>query len=172
MSIDLLLFLRDPTARETVGKNVTREDEDMTAPAPTPEPGEATPSPQGALSQLVQEANDAGISYQQMSERGIDKETGTSLPKQYFQKLVKSPPAKAPTPTQMQAIADATGNSLRRIKEAVASQWLQYEATELSGYDDEVRIIVGHLAGKSKAELLRWRLMIEADERARRESGD
>jgi hypothetical protein len=144
----------------------------MTAPAPTPDQGVAAPSPQGALSQLVQEANDSGISYQQMSERGIDKATGSPLPKQYFQKLVKSPPAKAPTPTQMQAIANAINKPLRRIQEAVASQWLQYEATELSGYDEEVRIIVGHLAGKSKAELLRWRLMIEADERARRESGD
>ena len=46
-----------------------------------------------------------------------------------------------------------------------------YEATELAGYDEEVRIIVGHLAGKTKAELMRWRYMIEAEERARREAG-
>jgi hypothetical protein len=46
-----------------------------------------------------------------------------------------------------------------------------YEATELAGYDEEVRIIVGHLAGKSKAELMKWRYMIEAEERAKREAG-
>jgi hypothetical protein len=33
-----------------------------------------------------------------------------------------------------------------------------------------VRIIVGHLAGMPEAELRRWRAMIEADERARREN--
>lgn len=142
----------------------------MTAPATTPDPGAADPSPTGALSELVQEANDSGISYQRMAERGIDEETGITLPKQYFQKLVKAPPAKAPTPAQMRAIANAIDKSLRRVQAAVASQWLEYEATELAGYDEEVRIIVGHLAGKSKADLLRWRMMIEADERARRES--
>lgn len=34
----------------------------------------------------------------------------------------------------------------------------------------EVRIIVGHLAGKTPDELRRWRYMIEADERAQRET--
>ncbi|MFZ3592237.1 hypothetical protein [Streptomyces sp. BH104] len=136
----------------------------MTAPATTPDPDASAPSPQGELSTLVQEANDGGISYQRMAERS------KSLPKQFFQKLVKHPPAKPPNPEQMQAIAVAIGKSLNRVKEAVASQWLEYEATELAGYDEEVRIIVGHLAGKPKADLLRWRMMIEADERARRES--
>ncbi|MFF1684663.1 hypothetical protein [Streptomyces sp. NPDC058254] len=144
---------------------MTREDEDMTAPATPPDHGAAAPSPLGALSQLVQDANDLGISYQQMAER-----TGNTLPKQYFQKLVKSPPAKAPTPAQIDAIAGAIEKSVVRVKAAAASQYLEYEATELAGYDEEVRIIVGHLAGKSKSDLLRWRMMIEADERAKRES--
>jgi hypothetical protein len=72
----------------------------------------------------------------------------------------------------MRAISAATGKPFRRIQEATAKQWLMYEATELAGYDEEVRIIVGHLAGKTKAELLQWRLMIEAAERARREAGE
>ncbi|MFF2475146.1 hypothetical protein [Streptomyces sp. NPDC058066] len=136
----------------------------MTAPATPPDHGAAAPASLGALSQLVQDANDSGISYQQMAERS------ETLPKQYFQKLVKAPPAKAPTPAQIEAIAVAIEKSVVRVKAAAASQYLEYEATELGGYDEEVRIIVGHLAGKSKADLLRWRMMIEADERAQRES--
>ncbi|MFF2502126.1 hypothetical protein ACFVTY_01835 [Streptomyces sp. NPDC058067] len=137
----------------------------MTAPATPPDHGAAAPTSLGALSQLVQDANDSGISYQQMAER-----TGNTLPKQYFQKLVKAPPAKAPTPAQIEAIAGAIEKSPVRVKAAAAAQYLEYEATELAGYDEEVRIIVGHLAGKSKKDLLRWRMMIEADERAQRES--
>ncbi|MEV0220802.1 hypothetical protein [Streptomyces sp. NPDC050704] len=144
----------------------------MTAPAKAPDPGAAEPSPVGALSQLVEEANTSGITYQEMADRGAAAVTGTRLPRQWYQKLVKNPPANPPSLEQMEALAAATGRPLRRIKEAAAEQWLQYEATELAGYDEEVRIIVGHLAGKSKAELMKWRYMIEAEERARREAGD
>ncbi|MGW2223897.1 hypothetical protein [Streptomyces formicae] len=145
----------------------------MTAPATAPDPGTAAdPSPTGALSRLIQEALDQGDSYQRLADRAIDPETGETVSKPYLQQIVKTPPAHPPTPPRMGAIAAALGKPLRRIKEAVAEQWLQYEATELAGYDKEVRIIVGHLAGKSKSELLRWRMMIEADEQARRESGN
>lgn len=144
----------------------------MTAPATAPDPGAADTSPAGALSQLVQAALDGGQSLRRLGELAIDRETGERVSWQYFQKLVKNPPASAPNPSQMRALASALGKPERRIKEAVAKQWLLYEATELSGYDEEVRIIVGHLAGKSKAELMRWRYMIEAEERARREAGD
>lgn len=138
----------------------------MTVPAETPDPGTAEPSPAGALSRLVADANDSGVSYQDMAERSAA--IGAPLTKQYFQKLVKTPPVSAPHPVQMKAIARATDSTLRRVQEAVAEQWLEYEATELAGYDEEVRIIVGHLAGKPKTELRRWRAMIEADERAQR----
>jgi hypothetical protein len=123
------------------------------------------------LSRLVQEANDSGITYQEMADRGVSPD-GSRLPRQWYQKLVKSPPVNPPSVPQMHAIAAAIGKPLRRIQEATAEQWLQYEATELAGYDAEVRIIVGHLAGKSKAELMQWRMMIEAAERARREAGE
>jgi hypothetical protein len=119
---------------------------------------------------MVQETLDAGISLRRLGERATDPETGQSISWQYLQKLVKNPPASAPDPVQMRALAAALGKPYRRIQEAAAKQWLQYEATELAGYDEEVRIIVGHLAGKTKAELLQWRLMIEAAERAQRES--
>ena len=145
----------------------------MNAPARTPDASSsAPPSPMGALSELVQDALDAGTSLRRLGERAIDPETGETISWQYFQKLVKNPPASPPDPVQMRALAAALGKPYRRIQEATAKQWLQYEATELAGYDAEVRIIVGHLAGKSKAELMQWRMMIEAAERAQREAGE
>lgn len=145
----------------------------MTAAAPAPDRGAAEqPSPVGALSQLIQEALDKGESYGRLAERAIDPETGETVSKPYLQRVVKNPPANPPTVPMMRAIAAALRMPVRRVKEATARQWLMYEATELAGYDEEVRIIVGHLAGKSKAELLQWRMMIEAAERARREAGE
>lgn len=144
----------------------------MKAPAPTPADQSSAPSPLGALSQLVQDALDSGISLRRLGERAIDPDTGEAISWQYFQKLVKNPPASPPDPKQMRALAAALSKPYRRIQEATAKQWLQYEATELAGYDAEVRIIVGHLAGKSKAELMRWRMMMEAAERAQREADE
>lgn len=142
----------------------------MTAAATAPDTGTEEPSSRGALSKLIQDANDRGLSYAKMSEQAIDPDTGTKLSKPYLQRLVTNPPANAPSETQMRAIAAALRVSERRIKAAAADQWLGYVATELAGYNDEVRIIVGHLAGMSEPELRRWRAMIEADERARREN--
>lgn len=150
---------------------MTREDDNMTAPATAPEHGAAESTPAGALSQLIQEANDSGITYQEMADHGIDPKGG-KLPKQWYQKLVKTPPVNPPSPPQMHAIAAAINKPFRIVQAATAQQWLMYEATELAGYDEEVRIIVGHLAGKSKAELMKWRYMIEAEERAKREAGE
>jgi transcriptional regulator with XRE-family HTH domain len=143
----------------------------MTAAATAPDQGAAQPNPPvGALSKLIQDANDRGLSYAKMSERAVDRESGTRLSKPYLQRLVTNPPTSAPSPKQLKALAAALNVSERRLKAAAAAQWLEYEATELAGYNDEVRIIVGHLAGMPEAELRRWRAMIEADERARRES--
>ena len=170
---DLLISRKPDPPLETVGDRVTREEKDMTAPAPTPDADSpASTSPLGALSQLVQDTLDTGTSLRRLGERAIDPETGERISWQYFQKLVKNPPASPPDPVQMRALAAALSKPYRRIQEAAAKQWLQYEATELAGYDEQLRIIVGHLAGKSKAELLQWRLMIEAAERARREAGE
>lgn len=143
----------------------------MEAPAPAPDQGAAA-AHMGALSRLIQEANDRGLSYQEMADRAVDPESGTRLVKQALQKLVKTPTVNPPSIEQMRAIANAINRPLRQVQEAVAKQWLQYEATELAGYSDEVRIIVAHLAGKSPEDLRRWRYMIEAEERARREAGE
>ena len=167
---ELVFFPRQQPPTETVGVTVTREDDNMTAAAPAPDQGEAQSTPAVALSRLIQEVNDSGVTYQEMADRGIDPD-GKRLPKQWYQKLVKTPPVNAPSYEQIHAIATAIGKPVRAVQEAVAAQWLQYEATELSGYDEEVRIIVGHLAGKSKADLMRWRYMIEAEERAKRDTG-
>lgn len=139
----------------------------MTASATAPDQGRAETT-LGALSQLIQDANDSGITYQEMADRGIDPD-GHKLPKQWYQKLVKTPPVNPPSVTQMRAIAAAIGRPYRRIQEATARQWLQFEATELSGYDEDVRIIVAHLAGQSPTDQRRWRRMMEAEEQARRE---
>jgi hypothetical protein len=150
---------------------VTREEKDVTAAAPAPDQGVAEQhAPVGALSQLIQDANDRGLSYAKMSERAVDPETGAKLSKPYLQRLVANPPANAPSPAQLRAIAIALRVSERRVKAAAAAQWLEYEATELAGYNDEVRIIVSHLGNMPESELRRWRAMIEADERARHEN--
>lgn len=141
----------------------------MKASATDPAAGTDAPA-KGALSRLIQDANDRGLSYAKMSQRAVDPESGTKLSKPYLQRLVVNPPASAPSPTQLKALSNALSVSERRVKAAAAAQWLEYEATELAGYNDEVRIIVGHLAGMPEADLRRWRAMIEADERARRES--
>lgn len=142
----------------------------MTATAAGQEPGTEEPSSLGALSQLIQDANDRGLSYQKMSDRAVDPKSGTKLSKPYLQRLVSNPPASSPSTKQLKALAIALQVSERRVKAAAAAQWLEYEATELAGYNDEVRIIVGHLAGMPESELRRWRAMIEADERTRREN--
>ncbi|MYR83846.1 hypothetical protein GTY41_02510 [Streptomyces sp. SID685] len=141
----------------------------MTAAATDSDAETAAPT-RGALSRLIQDVNDRGLSYSKMSERAIDSASGTKLSKPYLQRLVTNPPANSPSPKQLKALSNALGVSERRVKAAAAAQWLEYEATELAGYNDEVRIIVGHLAGMPEAELRRWRAMIEADERARREN--
>jgi transcriptional regulator with XRE-family HTH domain len=141
----------------------------MTAAATDRPTGTDQPAPRGALSQIIQDANDRGLSYAKMAERAVDPTSDTRLSKPYLQRLVTNPPANSPSTKQLKALANALNVSERRLKAAAAAQWLEYEATELAGYNDEVRIIVGHLAGMPEAELRRWRAMIEADERARRE---
>ncbi|MFJ9633694.1 hypothetical protein ACIRU8_38980 [Streptomyces sp. NPDC101175] len=142
----------------------------MTAAATDRPTGTDLPSPRGALSQLIQDANDRGLSYQKMADRALDPDSGVRLSKPYLQRLVANPPTSSPSTKQLKALARALNTTDRRVKAAAAAQWLEYEATELAGYNDEVRIIVGHLAGMPESELRRWRAMIEADERARREN--
>lgn len=121
-----------------------------------------------ALSRLVRELNDAGDSYQRMADRAVDPETGETLSKPYFQKLATNAVTTAPTPARLRAIAAGLRKPLGMVQRAAAIQYLDYRATELSGYDDEVRVIVAHLAGMEKSERRRWLAMMEASERAER----
>lgn len=117
------------------------------------------------LSRMVRSANDAGESYQQLADRAVDPETGITLSKPYLQKLATNAVTTAPSPDRLRALAAALRKPLPVVQRAAAAQYLQYEATELAGYDDEVRIIVAHLAGMPEGERRRWRRMIEAAER-------
>jgi hypothetical protein len=105
-----------------------------------------------ALSQLVRDANGGGwgVSYQEMATNAV---------------------TTAPSPERLRAIAAGLAKPLAVVQRAAAIQYLDYQATELAGYDDDIRVIVAHLAGMEKSERRRWQAMIEADERAKREDG-
>lgn len=145
----------------------------MEAPAPDLGRGETNraPLPEAAhdmdrdeLSRLIREANDSGVSYQQLADRAIDPTTGQPLSKAYVQKLATNGVSTAPTPGRLHALATALRKPVRVVQRAAAIQFLEYQATELAGYDDDVRVIVAHLAGMNPREKRRWRAMIEASE--------
>lgn len=119
------------------------------------------------LSRMVREVNDAGVSYQAMADRAAA--AGFQVSKPYMQKIAANNVASSPGPERLEAIAAAIGKPVAIVKRAAAIQWLDYETTELSGYDDDVRIIVAHLAGMDERDRKKWRAMIEAAERAEAE---
>lgn len=152
----------------------------MEAPAPDLDRGNTSPEhlpdnlvrdmDRDALSRLVRDANDngRGVSYQQMAD--LAAAAGFPLSKPYFQKLATNAVTQAPSPERLDGIAAGLQKPLTVVQRAAAIQYLNYRATELSGYDDETRVIVAHLAGMEESERRRWRAMIEADERAKRDS--
>lgn len=117
------------------------------------------------LSSLILAAN-AEISYQHLADRAIDPETGEQLSKPYLQKLGSGNATTAPKPRALRALAVALRKPVAVVQRAAAIQFLDYRATELSGYDDDVRVIVSHLAGMGRQERRRWLAMIEAAEQA------
>lgn len=119
------------------------------------------------LSQLVREVNDGGASYQDMADRSAA--AGHPLSKPYFQKLGTNAVTQAPTPERLAGIAAGLGQPLQLVKRAAARQFLEYEGRELTGFSDDVRVVVSHLAGMNPDDVRRWRAMIEADERARQQ---
>lgn len=123
------------------------------------------------LSRLVREVNDdgRGVSYQQMADRA--ETAGFPLSKPYFQKLATNSVTQAPNPDRLRGIAAGLQKPLPVVQRAAAVQYLEYQATELAGYDEDIRVIVAHLAGMEKGERRRWQAMIEADERAKRDDG-
>ncbi|MFJ2676332.1 hypothetical protein [Streptomyces sp. NPDC087525] len=123
------------------------------------------------LSRLVREVNDDGhgVSYQAMADRAAA--AGYSLSKPYFQKMATNAVGSAPTPERLQGIAAGLHKPLAVVQRAAAVQYLAYEATELAGYDEDIRVIVAHLAGMAKSERRRWQAMMEAAERSARDDG-
>lgn len=116
------------------------------------------------LSRMIREANDAGESFQHLANRAVDPQTGETLSKPYFQKMAAGKIKTPPTAGRVRAMAAALRKPPAVVQRAAAEQFFDYMATELSGYDDETRIIVAHLAGKTPAERRRWRMMMEASE--------
>lgn len=117
------------------------------------------------LSRMVREANERGLSYQDMADRS--QRAGHPVSKPYFQKLATNLVVQAPNPERLRGIAAAIDAPIRMVKKAAAAQYLQYDSTELSGYGDDVRVIVAHLGDMDGPDQRKWRAMIEAAERAR-----
>lgn len=132
------------------------------APDETPEPPVGTEPAADALSKLVRDVQATGVSFQGMADRAARR--GYSISKPYFQKIAAGNVTTAPTQERLPAIAAGLGLPVRIVQRAAAIQYLNYQATELAGYDDDTRIIVAHLAGKSPADRRRWRAMIEAED--------
>jgi hypothetical protein len=122
----------------------------------------------GALSRLILDANDRGLSYGKMADQAVDPKTGTTISKAYLQRLAINPPVNPPSLAQVRALAVALRVNDRRVKAAAAKQWLEYEATDIADYDGELCIIVDRLAEMPESEVRRWRMMIEAVEDLRR----
>ncbi|WP_051856138.1 hypothetical protein [Streptomyces sp. NRRL S-1868] len=129
---------------------------------------DTTPAP-GELSRLVRDAQQAGESYQRLADRAIDPETGDQLSKPYLQKLASGAVTSPPRGPMLRAIAAALRLPPAVVQRAAARQFLDYEATELSGYDDDIRVIVAHLSGMDPTERRKWRAMVEAAEQASQE---
>lgn len=119
------------------------------------------------LSRLIREAH-AEVSYQEMAFRS--ERAGSPVSKPYLQKMATGATATAPTPDRLRGIAAATRRPYPVVQRAAAQQFLDYRATELSGYDDDVRVIVAHLAGMGPTDRRKWRRMIEAAEQVDAES--
>lgn len=133
--------------------------------SPTDLPEDTRSMGRDPLSRLVREVNDAGVSFQKMADNAVDTETGETLSKPYFQKMAANNVTTPPTAARIRALHAGLRKPLRVVQQAAAAQYLDYRSTELSGYDDETRIIVAHLAGMDPADRRRWLRMIEASER-------
>ncbi|MFJ6659672.1 hypothetical protein ACIQNG_25465 [Streptomyces sp. NPDC091377] len=117
------------------------------------------------LSRLIREANAAGVSFATMEARA--GAAGHPLSRSQFNKLALNTVKTSPTDEALAAIAAGITKPFVIVARAAARQYLRYEATGLSGYGEDVRIIVAHLAGMPPDSQRRWRAMIEADERTR-----
>lgn len=133
---------------------------------------EATSGPvrPGRLSDMVLAAQQAGVSYAQMGRRSIGPSGEKGMSKAWLQRLARGGHLKAPAPEELEAVARAIGRPVRLVKEAAASQWLEWESYELSGYDDDMRHIIIMAAGMEPRERKRLRAMLDAADEVDRDT--
>jgi hypothetical protein len=141
---------------------VTMSDEEAT-------PGREAARP-GRLSDMVLAAQRTGLSYAQMATRSVGPSGEKGMSKPWFQRLAVGGVLTAPKPEELEAVARGIGRPVRVIKEAAASQWLDWESYELSGYDDDMRHIIIHAAGMAPQERRRLRAMLDAADQVDRDA--
>lgn len=120
------------------------------------------PTRHGRLSAMVLEANRRGLSYMDMQVKSLGANGEKGMSKPWFQKLAQGMVLTAPRPAELEAVARAIGKPLRLVKEAAASQWLEWESLELSGYDEDLRHIIVRAAAMGPRERHRLRAMLDA----------
>ncbi|OPC83060.1 hypothetical protein B4N89_20840 [Embleya scabrispora] len=114
------------------------------------------------LSRLVREAHDAGASYGEIAQRAVDPESGETLSKPYIARLAHGQVDNPPRASMLRALAAGLRLPVSVVKAAAAAQWMEYVATGLTGYGDDVRIIVAHLGDMSEDEVARFRRLVES----------
>lgn len=124
----------------------------------------------GRLSDMVLAANLAGMSYARMAAESVGPAGEKGMSKPWFARLAAGGVMSAPTPEELAAVARAIDKPLRIVKEAAASQWLGWEALELSGYDDDMRHIIIHAAGLDPQARRRLRAMLDAADQVDRDA--
>jgi hypothetical protein len=124
----------------------------------------------GKLSDMVAAVQRAGSSYARMAADSIGPAGERGMSKAFFQRLAVGGVLTAPKPEELEAIARGIRKPIRLVKEAAASQWLEWESVELSGYDDDMRHIIIRAAAMAPRDRRRLRVMLDAVEDAERES--
>lgn len=126
-----------------------------------------TDSNRRPLSAMVQSAMEAGASTRSLAAQTVDPATGREvLNKDFWSKMARDQLPKAPTATELRYMARALRQPFRIVQEATARQYLEWEAQELSGYDDDMRHIIVRAAALGPRERRRLRAMLEAADEA------
>jgi hypothetical protein len=119
---------------------------------------------------MVLAAQQVGASYAKMARDSIGLNGERGMSKAWFQRLATGGLLTAPKPEELEAVARGIGAPVRIVKEAAASQWLEWESVELSGYDDDMRHIIIRAAAMDPHERKRLRAMLDAAEKVDRET--
>ncbi|MDH6134631.1 hypothetical protein P3T37_004035 [Kitasatospora sp. MAA4] len=125
-----------------------------------------------ALSRMVRAfLDEPGQSLRRLTEITIDPETGYTPGTTWLHKLGQNKVGRAPEPQALRALAAGLRRPLVEVQRAAAAQYLDYRATELSGYPDDVQAIVAHLTTLDPQDLPQVRAVIEKLRRNRGADG-